>query len=412
MKKIVMSYFTRIYLIKAFLIALCLSAFIYFAYANLTIPMMNSLLAGIGFYLLLGENRIVYFWSGFFIGILWFYWISFSFVYYDLAFLIPVIILSVASAYAFLFWLIARISARPLVQSVLLVATIFIAPFEFNWFKLDLLFLDSYMKPTWWALGLFLLALSLLKMPSKILKIVAIVPLLASLNYHPKSLHVTIPPLKVSLPTTHVPQSQRWDRAYQEAALDENFRLIEAAIQNGDDLIVLPESAFPMYLNRALPVIEKLKSYSQKIAVVAGALTYEENVGYYNSSYFFADGKMQIAHKIILVPFGEEVPLPEWIVKIVNRLFFDGAQDYQKAKTPQDFVIQGIPFRNAICFEASRDELFEGNPRYMIAISNNAWFEPSIEQTLQHLLLRYYATRYQTVIYHAANGGISGMILP
>lgn len=48
----------------------------------------------------------------------------------------------------------------------------------------------------------------------------------------------------------------------------------------------------------------------------------------------------------------------------------------------------------------------------MIAISNNAWFEPSIEQTLQHLLLRYYAAKYQTVIYHAANGGISGIILP
>jgi apolipoprotein N-acyltransferase len=409
-KKILDTYFTRIYIIKAFVIALCLSAFIYLAYFDLRISLLNSLLAAAGFYLLLGENRVVYFWSGFFIGLLWFYWISFSFVYYDLAFLIPLIILGVALCYAFLFWLIARFCANAFLQSALLTCTVFIAPFGFNWLKLDLIFLDTFMRPTWWALALFLSALSLLKQPSRILKTFALLPLLASLSYH--ETHVTPPKIDVALPAMHVPQSQRWDKAYQEAALHQNFALIEEAIAQGKQLIILPESAFPMYLNLAPAVIEKLLAYSKDIAIVAGALTYEEKQGFFNSAYFFHNGRMQIAHKVVLVPFGEEVPFPAFIVDIVNKIFFDGAKDYQKAKTPHNFTINDLTFRSAICFEATRDELFQGRPKYMIAMSNNAWFSPSTEQTLQHLLLRYYAKKYQTVIYHSANSGINGVILP
>jgi len=158
-------------------------------------------------------------------------------------------------------------------------------------------------------------------------------------------------------------------------------------------------------------VIEEIKNYSHHIAIVTGSLTYE-NDNFFNSSYFFQEGQMQVAHKIVLVPFGEEVPFPEFINTFINQVFFDGAKDYQKAKAPQDFTIKGITFRNAICFEATKDLLFEGNPRAMIAISNNAWFTPSTEQILQNLLLKLYARKYKTVIYHSANAGKSGIIFP
>ena len=209
----------------------------------------------------------------------------------------------------------------------------------------------------------------------------------------------------------HIPQSQRWDQAYQQEAISLNFRLIEEAIEEGNELIVLPESAFPLYLNREEFLIDKLSAYSDKIAIIAGALTYE-NDNIFNSSYFFYNGKMEIAHKIVLVPFGEEVPFPEFLVKIVNQLFFDGAKDYAKAKEPYDFMMGDTKLRSAICFEATTDKLYEKNPRLMVAISNNAWFSPSIEQTFQYLLLTYYAKKYNTVIYHSANSGKSGVIVP
>lgn len=412
MKKNLEIYFTRIYIIKAFVIALLLSAFIYLDYFGLTFRPLNSLLAIAGFYLLLGQNRIVWFWSGLFIGLLWFYWISFSFVYYELSFLIPFVILGIALVYALLFWVIGRFGYSIYLQLPLLFGVSFVDPFGFNWLKLEVILIDTYFSTTHLAFGLFLSSIALFKALSKWFKSLAFLPLIAALSvwYTPSSL--TLPELNVALPSMHIPQSQRWDAAYQKEAIDLNLKLIEQAVSEKKELIIFPESAFPLYLNRAPALIEALKKYSHNITIVTGSLTYEEDQGFFNSSYLFQKGEMQIAHKIVLVPFGEEVPFPAFIVEIINKLFFDGAKDYQKAKAPQDFIINDIPFRSAICYEGTNDKLFEGNPKQMIVISNNAWFSPSTEQTLQYLLLRLYAKKYQTVIYHSANSGKSGVIVP
>ena len=409
-KKILDNYFIVIYIIKAFFIAFCLSAFIYFEYFECTNFLVNSLLAFIGFYFLLGAPKAIWFWSGFFIGIFWFYWISFSFIYYDLVYLIPLIILSVALFYAFLFWLIGKFGNSIMIQALLLYFLSFIEPFGFNWLKLELTLLNSYISIQPLQFGLFLMAIVGIKVLPKWYKTLSI-PLLVLASLHFSSSTVEVPKIDVEMPPMNIEQSQRWDLKYQKDAIKLNFTLIENAIEKGKDLIILPESAFPLYLNRSEDVIAVLKNYSYKIAIVAGALTFE-NDNYFNSSYLFQDGQMQIAHKIVLVPFGEEVPLPEFLANFVNQIFFDGAKDYVKAKNPQDFTIKGVEFRSAICFEATKDVLYKNNPKQMIAISNNAWFTPSIEQTLQNLLLRFYAKKYQTIIYHSANSGINGVILP
>jgi apolipoprotein N-acyltransferase len=132
----------------------------------------------------------------------------------------------------------------------------------------------------------------------------------------------------------------------------------------------------------------------------------------YNSSFFFKDGELEIADKVVLVPFGERIPLPKWAVTLINDIFFDGAEDFRGAKKVSDFEIENYTFRSAVCYEATTDRLFENSPKYMIVISNNAWFTPSIQPTLQKLLLRLYARKYETIIFHSANSGISGIITP
>lgn len=403
------TYFTRIYLIKAFVIALSLCAFIYSDYFGYRILLLNSLFALVGFWLLLGEKREVWFWSGFFTGIFWFYWISFSFIYYDLVFMIPLIVVSVALFYALLFWIIGYLGKTIYIQALLLLGISFIEPFGFNWLKIELPLLHSYFKPTTLSLALIFIGIILLKTMPKGYKLLALPLFIFTCNVNePK---IQPPLLNVALPSMHIPQSQRWDKNYQHEAILLNFKMIEEAIEQGKELIVLPESAFPLYLNREEFLVDKLLSYSNQIAIITGSLTYE-NEQFFNSSYFFYDGKMEIAHKIVLVPFGEEVPFPEFLVTLINKLFFDGAKDYAKAKEPYDFKFKEVTLRSAICFEATKDKLYEDNPKHMIAISNNAWFSPSIEQTLQYLLLEFYAKKYNTVIYHSANAGKSGVIVP
>ena len=96
--------------------------------------------------------------------------------------------------------------------------------------------------------------------------------------------------------------------------------------------------------------------------------------------------------------------LPHCSKHIINNTFFNGAQDYKASPDATDFIIKGIKFRNAICYEATTDKIFDNlNSKYMIAISNNAWFVPSIQPTLQNLLLKYYAKKYNVKIFSITN---------
>jgi apolipoprotein N-acyltransferase len=169
--------------------------------------------------------------------------------------------------------------------------------------------------------------------------------------------------------------------------------------------VVLPETAFTTVLNKNVMLLEKLKELSYKIDIITGGL-FVENEQIYNASYHFSKGEVEIAKKVVLVPFGEEIPFPKFFVDLINKVFYNGAQDYSKASEPTDFMIKGDKFRNAICYEATTDKIFEnlGDTKYMVAISNNAWFTPSIEPTLQHLLLKFYSKKYDVNIFHVVNG--------
>ena len=178
--------------------------------------------------------------------------------------------------------------------------------------------------------------------------------------------------------------------------------MIDKAIKNGARLVVLPESAFATNLNQNLELVEALKEKSQKIAILTGAEGYE-NGTFYNSAYFFDAGKMRRIDKHILVPFGEEIPLPEFLKKPINALFFGGASDFGKAGDFSYIEVEGVRFKVAICYEGTRPQLYANKPDFVLLISNDAWFIPSTQSTLQNLLLRYYALKNGSVIFHSAN---------
>ncbi|HEY9203679.1 MAG TPA: apolipoprotein N-acyltransferase, partial [Sulfurimonas sp.] len=173
--------------------------------------------------------------------------------------------------------------------------------------------------------------------------------------------------------------------------------------------VIFPESVFPFFMNKAPLIFEELKKASYDIAIVAGSLL-SENGMHYNVTYMFEEGNFKVAKKLVLVPFGEYIPLPKFAQDFINEIFFGGVSDFKTATEPTDFTIKGVKFRNAICYEATCQEIYEGEVDFVIAISNNAWFAPSIEPTLQKLLMRYYARKNGATIYHSANYRGTGII--
>jgi len=397
------------------------SAFIYLAWLGVSNRIVDTSLGVLFFWFLLKSDRRIWLWSGFFISLLWFWWIVVSFKHYQMLWAVPIGLLAISLIYALLFWTIAAVSewlaatltpkshtahASPsashvsLSKAIGLLGLSYIHPFGFDWFKPELLFVHSYIGVQKWQLAIVLAAIILSQYRKHILFL-----LLILLAYAPTktTVHYQDPHSDMLLAHTMTTVEEKWDPARIPAHITEVFARIDAAISDHKQTVVLPESVFPFFLNKEPKILDALLERSRQITIIIGALYLDDKSIHRNATYIIQKGRYTIANKVLLVPFGESNPLPEWAGRWVNKVFFDGAIDYIASAKPTDFTVHGTRYRNAICYEACSEVLYEGSPKQMIVISNNGWFIPSIEPTLQRLLLEFYSRKYGTTIHHSVN---------
>ncbi|WP_052137582.1 apolipoprotein N-acyltransferase [Campylobacter sputorum] len=402
------AYFNTKIIIKGFVNAILISNLIFLTYFdNIFINFISPFLFILGFYLLLKNSKEEFFTTGLWIGILWFYWISFSLIYYDFGFFIPLEIFGISIVYALIFLFIGYFS-NLFIRAALLLTIKFIHPLGFDWLNFEVMLVEGIFDPSLRGLGVIFLSIVIF-IKFKKLKFIAPFLLIFGLQFTQNE-HKFLP-FDIKLTQTNVSQDIKWEKAHAQNIIHENIVLIDKAMIAKKDVVVLPENAFPLFLNLEPNLLKLLKERSHNIIIIAGALAYE-NQKSYNSTYVFKNGEFSRYNKFILVPFGEEIPLPKFIKEPINKIFFNGAMDFSKANNYSDYDINGVKIRNAICYEATRSEIYEKSPNFMIAISNNAWFRPSTQPMLQHLIIKYYATKNNTTIYHSVNGSKSEIIAP
>jgi len=402
-------YSSNFELTKGFVIALLSSAFIYLNYWGFSHPLANTILGITTLYLLLQEAKRVWFISGAFIGLFWFWWIALSLKHYGMVWAVPIEISIIMLSYGGLFWLIAWISEKItallrvsdtllplLIKASALFILSYIHPFSFDWLKPELMFVESYLGIEKWQFAIILSAivLSIWKQQFAYL-------LLIAFAYQTHSTLQVKPDDNITLVTTHTSVEEKWNEALHTAQFEDLFKQIDQAIKEKKRLVILPESVFPIFLNRS-KILDRLNDKAKEISIVTGGLYWDGKTPR-NSTYIFTNKKITVANKVVLVPFGESNPLPDFLSDWVNKIFYDGAVDYVASPNVADYKIDGKIYRNAICFEATSERLYEGEPENMIVLSNNGWFTPSIEPTLQKLLLQYYSKKYGTTIYHSVN---------
>ena len=402
------AYFNRTLIIKGLITAILFSSALYLSYFSIENKILNTIFALLSLYFILKIPRISLFHAGFFIGLFWFYWISFSFGFYGLSYLVPFVILGIALISAFLF-LATAIIDKTYMRAAFVFGLSYIEPFGFNWLKIELLFVDSFFDVSKVTLALILLSVLLLVYNRLLLFTIPVI--VAFFLQTPST--VLEPELKIALPDYSFKQDYKWNKKNLNVIIEKNLEQIDTAIKENYDVVVLPETTFPLLLNKEFNLLNKLSLKSKEITIIAGGLYFEKEE-YRNSTYIFKNEVLKIAHKVVLVPFGEAVPLPEKLKNLINDTFYDGSSDYTKASKPTNFEIEGSKFRNAICYEATKDEIYENldDVKYIIATSNNAWFTPSIEPTLQKRMMKFYAKKNNIIIYHQANGSANEVIKP
>ena len=332
--------------------------------------------------------------------------------------LIPVDI-AVSVVYALLFYLGAFLAEylskksnieilEPILKGLYLYLISYIHPFNFDWFKPQILFGLSFWGVNSIDYFIIILSLSLIAILKRKKYKLTIFPILLLLF----AIDTKIPNISykqshnIYLANSNISIEKKWDPKYLKPQLKDIFFKIDRAISGGYRAIILPESVIPLFLNRQPILMDMLKSRSKSIDIIIGSLYLDGKI-HRNSAYIFHNGEYKVANKIVLVPFGESNPLPKELASFVNRLFFDGAPDYQGATKPTDIVIDKKRYRVSICYEGTSERLYQGDIKNMIIISNNGWFNPSIEPTLQELLMIYLSKKYRVNIYHSANGSKS-----
>ena len=363
MKRYFNTYSLKFSLIVSFFLVVPL----YFIHFGVNSLILNTISIFIGLIIFYKIEIYTYPLIGFFTSIFWLWWISLSFIYYDLTFLIPFVIIGIGGFYFLLFLFLTFLRFKCLIILFFLFGLKYITPFGFNWFRYDILLNETYF---------------------------------GKLFFKKKIEKIEIP-LKIKIVNTEIAQSKKWKKEFIPYEIENNFNYIKKGIKEGKDIVILPETAFPLPLNRYQNLLINLKKLSYKIVIVVGGLDYKEG-NYYNSTYLFKNGEMKIFHKHILVPFGEYIPF-ECCKNFFNKLFFNGANDFIASPNFGKFKIEGIEFTNAICYEVTKEELYQNSSKYIIAMSNNAWFNNSVERTLQKLLIKFYSEKYGKIVFHAEN---------
>jgi len=389
------------------LIAIFSSIAIYLDYLfNIVNPFINTIFGLLTIYFILKSDSKVWFWSGFFIGVFWFWWISLSFKNYGFFWAMPIGVLLTAISYGTLFLIFAKISEiyknkiyNLAIKVFALLIFSYIHPFGFDWFKVELIFTNSYLGVSKWQF-LIILTSTAIALYKKNPLLLTLVIFAFPFNSYTKT---PLPDRGIVLTNFNINVDDKWNLKLQPKHVDMVVAQIEEAIANKKRVIIFPESIFAFFLNRSEGLMTLLEALSNDITIVVGGLYLDGNDRPKNTTYIFKGGEFKIASKAVLVPFGEYNPLPDWIGKIINRIFFDGAPDYKASLKITDYTIDGVKYRNAICYEGTSEKLYKDRPENMILISNNGWVVPSVEPTLQKILLQYYSKRYGTTIYHSVN---------
>ncbi|MGQ0592755.1 MAG: apolipoprotein N-acyltransferase [Gammaproteobacteria bacterium] len=219
-------------------------------------------------------------------------------------------------------------------------------------------------------------------------------------------------PLKVALIQGNIAQAIKWAPAERQATIDRYLAL--SASHWDKDLIVWPETAIPLFFDTAAPYVQTLRALAERhpTEILIGMPFAPGNA----EDYFNAVVSVRHAgvyRKRHLVPFGEYMPLPGALLRVLDFLEIP-LSDFSAGPRYQPLLeVAGHPIGISICYEdAFGEEVIDALPaaELLVNVSNDAWFGDSLAPH-QHLqIARMRAREAGRYLLRATNTGVSAVI--
>ncbi|MDE9449681.1 apolipoprotein N-acyltransferase [Aliiroseovarius sp. Z3] len=219
----------------------------------------------------------------------------------------------------------------------------------------------------------------------------------------------------------NAPQHLKWhpDHAYDFVTRQIEFTAADPAPgQPRPDLVIWPETAVPTLLDWTEDLRIEMAEAAQGAPVLFGVQR-GDAMQYYNSlALIDPEGQVQATYdKHHLVPFGEYIPLGDWLEQFGISAFASRAGHGYSAGPGARLLETGaagaaLPL---ICYEAvfPRDiRSAPGRADWMLHATNDAWFG-DYSMPFQHLAqARFRAIEFGLPVIRVANTGISAVIDP
>lgn len=215
----------------------------------------------------------------------------------------------------------------------------------------------------------------------------------------------------------NIPQQVKWDPDFLRDQLVIYLGLTEEDWER--DIILWPETAIPITQDQAGPIIEHIQSeLGSNSTLITGIpwFTFSERIEgftFHNSITALGNQGSGVYHKQKLVPFGEYVPLEQWLRGLIG--FFDlPMSSFTPGPEHQSPLRAGnADLMPAICYEVAYPDFVATNARHsnmLVTISNDGWFGDSIGP-LQHLqLARMRALETGRYMLRGTNNGVTSII--
>ncbi|HEV2269052.1 MAG TPA: apolipoprotein N-acyltransferase [Steroidobacteraceae bacterium] len=299
----------------------------------------------------------------------------------------------------------------------------------FSWLSLGYSQTDTWLAPLAAVLGVYGVSLVLLLSAGALVALVRgtarvrwgaalilIAPWIAGALLGPVQwTHPSGPPVSVAVIQADIPQSEKWQDAYEDQILARYRKMTESAL--GTKLIVWPEAALPEPANNLLPYIALIDRETQArgSSLVLGTVRASEDGQRYYDSILALGKQASWYAKDHLVPFAEFFPVPHF-VRTWLRLMSLPYDSFDRGGTNQSpLPVAGLQLGATVCYEVGYGSyMLRMLPKAdaLVNVTNDAWFGHSTARYEQFQMARMRALEEGRSMIVATNDGISAVIGP
>jgi apolipoprotein N-acyltransferase len=219
-------------------------------------------------------------------------------------------------------------------------------------------------------------------------------------------------PLRIGALQSNIPQDKKWKDEEYWATLD-YYDVASRELWSTTDLVIWPEAAIPSLYHHALPYFDYIREQANTggSALISGVPT-RNGDDIYNSVLVISGGE-GIYNKQRLVPFGEYVPLREFMGSLIS-LFDLPLSSFSRGGDDQALLqVKNWKLAASICYEIVYPDLIAKSANgadVLFTISNDGWFGDSIgpDQHMQMAQMR--ALENGRELIRVTSTGITGLI--